>query len=200
MKKILVACECSGIVRDAFAALGWDAWSVDKKPSEIPGQHYQGDMFDILGCGWDLVIAHPPCTAIAVSGNRYYAGTQARLDGIKFVERIWDFDGYRGPLAIENPVGVLSTMSHIKVKPQYIQPYDFGEDASKKTGLWLRGLPELKKTKYIDPRMVNGLPRWANQTDGGQNKLPPSEGRQTERSRTYSGIAAAMAAQWSQGG
>ena len=195
-KKILVVCEESEVVRDAFTRAGWDAWSVDLKPSRTPGQHYHGNLFDILGCGWNLVIAHPPCTAIAVSGNRYYAGTQARMDGIKFVERIWFFDGYTGPLCIENPVGVLTTQSRLPVKPQYIQPYDFGENASKKTGLWLRNLPRLRKTKYINPRMVGSKPRWDNQTDGGQNKLPPSETRAAERAVTYLGIAEAMAQQW----
>jgi len=188
MKKILVACECSGIVRDAFAAIGWDAWSCDLKPSETPGNHYQGDMFDILGCGWDLVIAHPPCTHLSVSGNRWYAGTQARLDAVKFVERIWDFDGYRGSLVIENPVGVLSTMSKLGKASQYIQPWQFGHGETKKTGLWLRDLPKLQPSNIVSGR------------DNRILKMAPSPERQTERSRTYSGIAAAMASQWGIGG
>lgn len=214
---ILVACETSQEVLSAFMALGHIGMSCDKEyPGEKGLPHYQGDLFDILGCGWDLVIAHPPCTAIAVSGNRYYAGTEKRRQGIEFVERIWFFDGYTGPLCIENPVGVLTTQSRLPLKPQYIQPYQFGEDASKKTGLWLRDLPPLKSTEYFPPRMVcqcwsvfqygekcpNGceeglsLPRWGNQTAGGQNKLPPSATRAAERARTYSGIARAMAEQW----
>lgn len=196
MKRILIACEESATIRQAFQRIGWDAWSCDLKDTRVPGNHFQCDLFDVLENDWDIVIAHPPCTAIAVSGNRYYAGTQARIDGISFVERIWFFAGYTGSLAIENPVGVISTMSKIPVKAQYIQPYKFGENASKKTGLWLRDLPRLIGTKYISPRIVNGNSRWDNQTDSGQNRLTPSDTRAEQRSKTYQGIADAMACQW----
>jgi len=184
MKRVLVACERSRIVAMAFERLGWYAMSCDILPAEQDGEHYQGDMFDVFGIGWDLVIAHPPCTYIAVSGNRWYAGTQARIDSVKFVERIVDFDGYRGPLAIENPVGVLSTMSKLGKASLYIQPWQFGHGEAKKTGLWLRDLPKLQPTDIVTGR------------DNRIWKMAPSPERQTERSRTYTGIAAAMADQW----
>lgn len=182
---IAVMGEESQEVLAAFMALGHTGISCDIAHPGAKGlPHYQGDMFDILGCGWDLVIAHPPCTYIAVSGNRYYAGTQKRLDAIAFVEKIWFFDGYRGPLCIENPVGVLTTMSRLPVKPQYIQPWQFGHGETKKTGLWLRDLPPLKPTCIVEGREQR---IW---------KMPPSETRSRERSRTYPGIAKAMAEQW----
>ena len=180
--KILVACEYSGIVRDAFSALGHDAMSCDLLPTDSPGKHYTGDMFDLALNSFDLVIAHPPCTAICVSGNRYYANTRARLDGVAFVERIWD--SVSGRLAIENPVGVLSTMSTLGKPSQYIQPWQFGHGETKKTGLWLRGLPKLVPTNIVDGREQR---IW---------KMSPSEDRWKERSKTFPGIAAAMAEQW----
>jgi hypothetical protein len=183
MRNILIACECSGIVREAFASRGWNAWSCDLKPSEMPGQHYQGDMFNIV-CDsmWDIIIAHSPCTYLSVSGNGWYVGTQERAEAVKFVERI--YEAVKVPLAIENPVGVLSTMSKLGRATQYIQPWEFGHGETKKTGLWLRGLPKLKPTNIVDGR-ENRI--W---------KMPQSANRQTERSRTYTGIAAAMADQW----
>jgi len=180
--KVLIACEYSGIVRDAFILQGHDAISCDLLPTDRLGPHYQGDLFNILNNAYDLVIAHPPCTAICVSGNRHYAGTQARLDGIAFIERIWDT--YNGPLAIENPVGVLSTMSKLGKPTQYIQPWQFGHGETKKTGLWLRELPTLISTNIVTGR-ANRI--W---------KMPPSADRGKLRSRTYQGIADAMAAQW----
>lgn len=187
-------CEFSGVVREEFKKLGHDAWSCDLLPSEIDGKHFQCDIFQVIDSDWDLIIAHPPCTAISVSGNRYYANTQARLDGIKFVEDIW-FESHNAKLCIENPVGVLVTMSRLPVKPQYIQPHWFGHPESKKTGLWLRGLPNLIPTNKLD------LPEcgyWDNQTPSKQNKLGPSETRWMERSRTYKGIAEAMAKQFTE--
>ena len=180
--KVLVACEFSGIVRDAFLGKGHDAMSCDLLPSETPGPHYQGDMFDLDLASFDLIIAHPPCTAICVSGNRWYAGTQARLDGIAFVKRIWDIPVSK--MCIENPVGVINTFLPEMPKPQYIQPWQFGHGETKKTGLWLRGLPPLKPTKIVDGRK-NRI--W---------KMAPSPERSKERSRTYKGIAEAMAEQW----
>lgn len=197
--RVLVACERSGIVRDAFAKLGHDAWSVDLEPTMTPGQHFQGSIFDCehylnnLG-DFDLIIAHPPCTAVAVSGNAHYANTQARLDGIEFIRRVWELPCKR--MALENPVGVINTALPDMPRPQYIQPYNFGHDASKRTGLWLRGLPELRMAKYIEPRIIDGKGRWANQTDSGQNNLGPSADRAMIRATTYQGIADAMAEQW----
>ena len=196
--KILIACESSGIVREAFARYGHDATSCDFLPSEVPGKHYQGDVFDIIGDGFDLMIAHPPCTYLSVSGmhwtTRGLRDPKLTEDALEFVRLLMEVDI---PLiCIENPVSVIST--RIRKPDQIIQPYQFGEDASKKTCLWLKGLPLLKPTKFVEPRIViGGGQRWSNQTDGGQNKLPPSEDRWKERSRTYQGIADAMAEQWS---
>jgi hypothetical protein len=179
--KVLVGFEYSGIVREAFTLRGHDAMSCDLKPTEKLGKHYQGDFFDIAYDGWDLIIAHPPCTFLAVSGNRWYAGTQQRDDAVKYVEKIWDIPV--GKLCIENPVGVLSTQSKLP-KPQYIQPWQFGHGETKKTGLWLRGLPPLQPTHIVSGREQRIF------------KMAPSESRSAERSRTYSGIAEAMADQW----
>jgi hypothetical protein len=181
--RVLVACEFSGAVRDAFAALGHDAWSCDILPSETPGNHYQGDLFDVILDGWNLVIAHPPCTALCVSGNRWYAGIDARRQAIEFVERIWSLPLPR--LVIENPVGVLSTMSVLGKASQYIQPWQFGHGETKKTGLWLRGVPPLQPTQIVQGR------------EGRVWRMPPSATRSLERARTYPGVAAAMAEQWS---
>jgi hypothetical protein len=194
--RVLVACESSGTVRDAFKALGYHAMSCDLLPTEIEGNHYQGDIFDILGDGWDLLIAHPPCTYLCSSGihwtTRGLRDPQLTEDALLFVQRLMDAPIQR--IAIENPVGAIST--RIRKPEQIIQPYQFGDDASKKTCLWLKGLPVLTYTKFIEPRIVNGKPRWANQTDLGQNKLAPSVDRWKERSKTYQGIARAMAEQW----
>lgn len=198
MTKILVACECSGVVRDAFNAMPkCIAWSCDLKPCERDGSfHYQKDVREVLGLGWDMMIAHPDCTYLTVSGLHWNkrrperaAMTKAALAFVQFL-----LDAPIAKIALENPVGCISTA--IREPDQIIQPYDFGEDASKKTCLWLKGLPALKPTKYIEPRIVDGKPRWANQTNSGQNKLGPSPTRKADRARTYGGIAAAMAAQW----
>lgn len=186
--KVLVGCEFSGIVRDAFIRKGHDAMSCDLLPTESEGPHYVGDIFNIIDEGWDLAIFHPPCTAICTSGNRYYANTEERLAGIAFVELLWSADIDK--ICIENPVGVLSTMSTLGKPTQYIQPWQFGHDASKKTGLWLKGLPKLTST------LIQIKERYANQTPSGQSKLSPSKDRWKLRSRTYFGIADAMANQW----
>jgi site-specific DNA-cytosine methylase len=194
--KVLVACESSGAVRDAFAALGHDATSCDLLESATAGQHYVGDVAKILNDGWDLLIAHPPCTYLSVSGMHW---TYRGLRDPELTERALQFvrllmNAPIAKIAIENPVSVIS--SRIRKPDQIIQPYQFGHDASKKTCLWLKNLPPLAPTKMIAPRMVNGKPRWSNQTDSGQNRLPPSADRWKKRSETYSGIAAAMAATW----
>jgi hypothetical protein len=191
---VLIGFEESQEVLSAFLERGHTGMSCDLYHDGAKGlPHYRGDIFDILGCGWDLVILHPPCTHLAVSGNRWYAGTKARADAIEFVERLWNFPYYRGRLALENPVGVLSSVSKLGPATQYIQPYEFGHPESKKTGLWLRDLPPLVPINILDKPACG---YWENQTASGQNKLPPSPERQKLRSRTYTGIAQAMAAQW----
>ena len=183
-------------MRDAFLAIGHEAISCDFLPTEKPGPHYQGDVLDILYDNWDLLIAHPSCTYLTSSGlhwNKRRPGrAQQTEDAIAFVMTLANAPIPK--IAIENPVGCLSTRWR---KPdQIIQPYQFGHDASKATCLWLTGLPKLEHTEYAAPRMVNGRPRWGNQTDSGQNKLGPSPDRWAKRSLTYQGIADAMAEQW----
>lgn len=212
---VLIGCEASGIVRDAFIAHGHSAVSCDLRPTERPGPHYQGDVRDLLHPGlWDLAIFHPDCTYLTSAAEWLYkdsvsvnlkpgtlygaARWAAREEAIEFVDTLWN-----APIpfiAIENPVGVLGT--RWRKADQWIQPYEFGHDASKRTGLWLKGLPPI----VIDParrfpgRIVehNGkqVERWGNQTDSGQNRLSPAADRWSERSETYPGIAAAWADQW----
>lgn len=194
--KILVACEYSGRVRDAFIKNGHEALSCDLLPTDSPGPHYQGDVRDILGDGWDIMIAHPPCTYLSVSGmhwtKRGLRDPQLTEDALDFVRLLLDAPIPR--IALENPISVIS--SRIRKPDQIITPYQFGHDASKKTCLWLKNLPPLKQTDYVEPRIIDGKPRWGNQTDSGQNKLAPSADRWKIRSETYPGIAAAMADQW----
>lgn len=218
--KVLVACEFSGTVRDAFRARGHEAVSCDLLPDESTarGPHYLGDAREILCGGWDLLIAHPPCTYLSSSGlhwNGRIAGRAEKTeDALLFVLELMGAPIER--IAIENPVGAIGT--RIRKADQIIQPYEFGHDASKQTALWLKNLPPLLPTKWVEPRWVccgralpadvgvygcpncrgqrRALPRWANQTDSGQNRLPPSADRWKLRSQTYRGIAEAMAAQW----
>lgn len=215
--RVLVACEYSGKVRDAFLKAGHYAMSCDLLPSDSlnSGDHYQGDVTDILNHGWDLMVAHPPCTYLSVSGmhwtTRGLRDPQLTEDALEFVRTLLDAPIKR--IALENPVSIIS--SRIRKPDQVVQPWMFGHDASKKTCLWLKNLPPLMPTKMVEPRMVccgaaitdkygcpncNGdkvaKPRWGNQTDSGQNKLGPSEDRWKVRSETYSGIAQAMAEQW----
>jgi hypothetical protein len=196
--RVLIACEYSGAVRDAFIAAGLDATSCDLLPTDAPGPHYQGDVRDIINDGWGLMIAHPPCTYLSVSGMHWTARglRDSRLteDALDFVKLLLNAPIPR--IALENPVSIIS--SKIRKPDQIIQPWQFGHDASKKTCLWLKGLPVLQPTQVVAPRMVNGRKRWGNQTDSGQNKLAPSADRWKIRSATYQGIAAAMAAQWGQ--
>lgn len=191
--KILVACEFSGVVRDAFLARGHDAWSCDVITSEQPGPHLQGDVREYLKDGWDMMIAHPPCTHLAVSGAwKFKDKEKEQKDALDFVRALMQAPIEK--IAVENPVSIIST--RIRKPDQIIQPYQFGHDASKRTCLWLKNLPLLRPTKYVPPRMVNNYERWANQTDTGQNRLSPSEDRWKLRSATYQGIANAMAEQW----
>ena len=196
--KILIGCERSGVIREAFKARGHDATSCDLMPTQIPGQHYQGDIFDIIDYPWDMAIFHPECTHLSVSGAAHFSAK--KMDGrqqaaVAFFMRITRRSQHIKRTAIENPICIMSSLWR---KPdQIIQPNQFGEDASKATCLWLKELPPLLPTGFAPPRMVNGKPRWGNQCDSGQNKLGPSETRAQERSETYQGIADAMAMQWS---
>jgi hypothetical protein len=197
--RVLVACEYSGAVRDAFIKRGHDAMSCDLLPTDAPGPHYQGDVMDVINDGWDLMIAHPPCTYLCSSGLHWNTKDPSRAqkteDALAFVRTLLDANIPR--IALENPQGCIGT--RIRKADQYIHPWQYGHDASKKTGLWLKNLPLLASDprQHIAPRMVEGRPRWGNQTDGGQNRLGPSDDRWKLRSATYAGIAAAFAAQWS---
>ncbi len=189
MMKVLIACEFSGVVREAFKKLGHDAWSCDLLPTDIPGNHIQGDVLEILNNNWDLMIAHPPCTDLAVSGARYFAEKIAdgrQQKALDFVKAL--LNAPIDKICLENPIGIIS--SKIRKPDQIIQPWMFGHDASKSTCLWLKNLYPLLPTDIIKKE------RYANQTPSGQNKLGPSEDRWKLRSITYSGIAEAMAAQW----
>lgn len=195
--RVLVGCEYSGRVRNAFREAGHDAWSCDLLPSEDDSPfHIQGDVLPILDQGWDLGIFHPPCTYLAVSGLHWNKRDPARAakteEALDFVRTLMSAPIER--IALENPVSCIS--SRIRKPDQIIQPYEFGEDASKKTCLWLKNLDLLTPTQMVLPRLVDGKPRWSNQTDSGQNRLGPSEDRWKERSRTFVGVAKAMAEQW----
>lgn len=194
--RVLVACEYSGRVRDAFLSRGHDALSCDLLPTDRPGPHYQGNVFDILSDGWDLMIAHPPCTYLSVSGmhwtTRGLRDPQLTEDALDFVRKLMEAPIEK--IALENPISIIS--SRIRKPDQFVQPWQFGHDASKKTCLWLKNLELLKPTNIIEGRIVNGKKRWGNQTDSGQNRLAPSEDRWKKRSETYQGIAEAMADQW----
>ena len=194
--KVLVACEFSGVVRDAFISRGHDAWSCDLRPSASPieDRHFEQDVTGLLhSTAWDLLIAHPPCTSLCVTGNRHYAGTQAREDAIEFFRLFLSAPVER--ICVENPVGVIS--SAIRPPDQYIQPYQFGHPVTKKTGLWLKGLPLLEPTDVVpvedDVVFSSGkrMSRWFYDT----SLLPHSE-REAARSITFSGVAQAMATQW----
>jgi len=185
--KVMVACECSGVVRDAFIARGFDAVSCDTIDSDVPGPHIISDIRDVDLSDIDLLIAHPPCQYLAVSGARWWAGRESeQIDALEFVG--WLKDAPVPYIAIENPVGAIST--HWRPPDQYVQPWQFGDDASKKTGWWLKNLPKLVPTDIILKD------QYANQTPSGQNKLGPSPTRAKERARTYEGMARAMAQQW----
>lgn len=179
--KVLVACEFSGIVREAFRERGHDVWSCDLLPTEIPGNHIQGDVLDILNDGWDLMIAHPPCTFLAVSGARWMKDRPEKIEAaLDFVRRLM-----AAPIdkwCIENPVSVIS--SRIRKPDQIIQPWMFGHGETKATCLWLKGLPILKPTEVVPGR------------DARIHRMPPGINRQKERSRTFIGIAKAMSEQW----
>jgi len=192
--RVLIACEYSGAVRDAFIRAGHYAASCDLLPSDSPlGDHYQGNVLDILDHGWDLMVAHPPCTHLAVSGAKHFAKKQAsgvQQDALSFVQMLLDAPILR--IALENPISIIS--SRIRKPDQIIQPYQFGHEATKTTCLWLKGLPHLLPTDIVgkgERHVTKGgksLPKWYN--------LPPSPTRWKERSKTFQGIADAMANQW----
>lgn len=216
--KVLIACEYSGIVRDEFIKRGHDAISCDLLPTERPGPHYQGDVRDLLNNprGYDLLIGFPDCTYLTNSAAWAYTdgpyhqkvkpGTLVGAARREAREKALDFFNTLlwAPIpriALENPVGVVST--RIRPADQYIHPYEFGADASKKTGLWLVNLPCLKadpanrvEGRFVEVAGGRLVERWANQTDSGQNRLSPGARRWIDRARTYKGIAEAMAEQW----
>jgi len=191
--RVLIACEYSGAVRDAFIRAGHYAASCDLLPSDSPlGDHYQCDVTAILDHDWDLMIAHPPCTHLAVSGARWFKGKQAeQAEALDFVQRLLDAPIPR--IALENPVSIIS--SRIRKPDQIIQPWMFGHEATKTTCLWLKGLSHLTPTNIVGKgarhvtKSGKSLPKWYN--------LPPSADRWKIRSATFQGIADAMAAQWS---
>lgn len=193
-KRVLIACEYSGRVRDAFSNLGWDATSCDLLPTESPGKHYQGDVRDIIGNGWDMMIAFPPCTDLCVSGAKHFAAKRADGRQQASIEFFMLFAKSDIPMvAIENPIGI---MSRLWRKPdQIVQPFWFGHEATKPTCLWLKNLPLLRPTKMVSrgefhvTKGGNRLPKWYN--------LPPSKHRWKIRSETFDGLATAMATQWS---
>lgn len=209
--RVLIACERSGVVREAFRRRGHDAWSCDLVPAEDNSKyHFQDDIRSVLHMTtthWDMMIAFPDCTYLCNSGvlRLYKNGKKVNgrdeqrwinmRAGAVFFKELLKTDIPR--VALENPTMHGHAARLIGHAPaQSIQPYQFGEDASKRTCLWLRNLPLLTPTKYIEPRIVDGRKLWANQTPSGQNKLGPSPTRGIERARTYRGIADGMAAQW----
>jgi hypothetical protein len=194
--KVLIACEFSGTVRDSFIRGGHEAMSCDLEPTEVPGPHYQGNVLDIINDGWDLMIAHPPCTHLAVSGARHFAQKRAdgrQQQGIDFFMQIANSNIPK--YAIENPIGI---MSNLWRKPdQIIQPWEYGHGTTKATCLWLKGLPLLKPTKIVDKGDVwvaksgKRMSQWFYDS----SLLQPKE-REKMRNKTFQGIANAMAVQW----
>lgn len=179
--RVLVACEFSGVVRDAFIARGHDAMSCDLLPTDVPGPHYQGDVTALLGDEWDLMIAHPPCTHLAVSGARWFKGkAQEQVAALEFVRLLLEAPIPR--IALENPVSIIS--SRIRKPDQIIQPGQFGHGETKATCLWLKNLPLLRPTRIVQGR------------EARIHKMPPGPDRWKARSKTLTGIAAAMAEQW----
>jgi len=181
--RVLIACEFSGIVRDTFLSSGVDAISCDLLPSETPGPHYQGDVMDVLQNGWDMLIAFPPCTDLCVSGARWFPAKRA--DGRQQASIAFFMALANSPIpriAIENPIGIMS--SHWRKPDQIIQPHQFGHGETKATCLWLKGLPLLQPTDHVAGR------------EARVHRMPPGPDRWKERSRTYVGIAKAMASQW----
>jgi hypothetical protein len=179
--KVLIACEYSGRVRDAFIGGGHEAMSCDLLPTDVPGPHYQGNILDILHDGWDLMIAHPPCTHLAVSGSRWFKDkVKEQAEALDFVRLL--LNSPINKIALENPISVISTK--IRKPDQIIQPWQYGHGETKATCLWLKNLPKLMPTNIVDGR------------EARVHKMPPSPDRWKLRSTTYQGIADAMAQQW----
>lgn len=179
--RILVACEFSGIVRERFACLGHNVWSCDLLPTELPGQHIKGDVLEHLQDGWDIMIAHPPCTHLAVSGARWFKEKRKeQQEALDFVRKLMEAPILK--ICIENPVSIIS--SKIRKPDQIIQPWQFGHGETKATCLWLKNLPPLVPTNVVLGR------------ENRIHRLSPGPDRWKERSRTYTGIAEAMAVQW----
>ena len=179
--KVLIACEYSGAVRDAFVAQGHDAISCDLLPTDISGPHYQGDVRDILEDGFDLMVAHHPCTHLAVSGARWFKDKQVeQAEALEFVRLL--LSAPIDKIALENPISIIS--SRIRKPDQIIQPWQFGHGETKATCLWLKNLPKLQPTQIVDGR------------EARVHKMSPGPNRWKERSKTYQGIANAMAQQW----
>lgn len=179
--RVLIACEYSGTVREAFRNRGHYALSCDLLPTDRPGEHYQGDVRDILNDGWDLMIAHPPCTHLAVSGARWFKDkVREQAEALEFVRLLLGANIPR--IALENPVSIIS--SRIRKPDQVIQPWQFGHGETKATCLWLKNLPKLQPTNIVEGR------------EGRIWKMPPSPDRWKLRSTTFEGIASAMAEQW----
>ena len=193
--KVLIACEYSGIVRDAFTSKGHDAWSCDILPTESPGNHFQGDILEHLDKGWDLMIAHPPCTHLAVSGARWFTEGKKpwslQEEALDFVRKL--LAAPIDKIALENPVSVISTK--IRKPNQIIQPFEYGHDVTKRTCLWLKNLPNLKPTKIVKPDIVLVNGKKMSRMHYESFKLPSKE-RSKVRSKFYTGIAEAMADQW----
>jgi site-specific DNA-cytosine methylase len=179
--RVLVACEYSGTVRDAFIAAGHEAMSCDLLPTDVDGLHYQGNVLDVINDGWDLMIAHPPCTHLAVSGARWFKDKKTeQIEALNFVQFLLDAPIKK--IALENPISIIS--SKIRKPDQIIQPWMFGHGETKATCLWLKNLPKLTPTNVVDGR------------EQRIHKLPPTPDRWKIRSKTFQGIADAMAAQW----
>lgn len=190
--KVLIACEYSGIVRDAFIAKGHDAWSCDLLPTESPGPHIQGDVLNILNDGWDLMIAHPPCTHLAISGARWFKNKEKeQKEALEFVKIL--LEAPISKIALENPISIIS--SKIRQPDQIVHPWMFGHEISKSTCLWLKNLPLLVPTNIVGKgkkhitKSGKSIPEWYN--------LPETKDRWKKRSKTFEGFAKAMADQWS---
>lgn len=208
--RVLIGYSCCPLTLEAFEQAGCEAWTCDLLPSRgRPDRHIQGDVWEALSDRWNMAILHPMCTYLTISAAWAFTdgpyhqkvkpetlvGADRREARQAAIENFKRLDALPFPTAIENPAPSFVSKAH-RAPDQTIQPYQFGDNASKRTGLWLRGLPKLRPTAWVAGRMVNGTERWANQTDSGQNKLSPSADRWLERSATFPGIAAAMGKQW----
>jgi hypothetical protein len=189
--KVLIACEYSGAVRDAFIKRGHDAWSCDLLPTDSSGPHIQGDVLEILNQGWDLMIAHPPCTHLAVSGARWFKNKQVeQKEALDFVKAL--LNAPINKIALENPISIIST--EVRQPDQIVQPWMFGHEITKSTCLWLKNLPLLVPTNIVGKgkkhitKSGKSIPEWYN--------LPETKDRWKKRSKTFEGFAKAMAEQW----